>query len=168
MLHCCTTPSLVQRLPWSLMLQTSSMGTVLQQHQEGDRKPLSFYSWKFCCAKSCYSTFSHELLVPYFVVEFYSYFLTRCQFLLCIAHRILTSVVQTSKTTTFPMKLGTQCSEWCSLPMSVTSQAHSTPWVMSCLEPLSSLSVLSVAHVNFCVLRDSSECSLKFTCFWLP
>ena len=68
-------------------------GAVLQQYDEGEWKPLAFFSKKFSNAQSKYSTFGRELLAIYLAVKHFQYFLEGRDFFINCDHKPLSFAI---------------------------------------------------------------------------
>ncbi|CAH8464717.1 unnamed protein product [Dicrocoelium dendriticum] len=68
----------------------SAIGAVLQQHTNGDWKPLAFYSRRLQPAELKYSTFSRELLAVYSTVRHFRHVLEGNTFIIFTDHKPLT------------------------------------------------------------------------------
>lgn len=78
--------------PTSLTVDASdtAVGAVLEQHIEGEWKPISFFSKKLKAPETRYSTFDRELLAIYLAIKHFRHFLEGRTFCIFTDHKPLT------------------------------------------------------------------------------
>ena len=73
----------------SVDASATAIGAVLQQHIDGEWRPLAFFSQKLTPTEIKYSTFDRELLAIYRAIRHFRYFLEGRNFTVCTDHKPL-------------------------------------------------------------------------------
>ncbi|CAM1300546.1 Uncharacterised protein r2_g1051 [Pycnogonum litorale] len=93
--------------PTSILTDASAtaVGGVLQQHIDGQWKPLSFFSKKLQPAETRYSTFDRELLAVYLTIRHFRFFLEGRTFAVFTDHKPLTHALNLKSDSRSPRQI---------------------------------------------------------------